>query len=123
MRLMGRRFVLVCIALLIVTLASASCTRDATSGVRGDLVYIGGPPPVSASAASPHLEPGSVTVFDTGGKQVASASFEEGRGFSIVLPPGSYRLVPHSGDAQCVPRPVSVEPDAITTIRVSCDVR
>ena len=99
----------------------ASCSADSASGVEGDLVYVGGPPPGSDSP--PHLEPGRVTVYDATGGQVASVSFEEGHGFSIALPPGQYRVAAESGDAICRDQQVAVNQDMYSVIRFSCDVR
>jgi hypothetical protein len=99
----------------------ASCSANAASGVEGDLVFVGGPPPGSDSP--PRLEPGRVTVYDSAGGQVASVSFEEGHGFSIALPPGQYRVVAESGDAICRDRHVAVNQDMYSVIHFSCDVR
>jgi hypothetical protein len=99
----------------------ASCSSNAASGVRGDLVYVGGPP--RGSDSPPPLELGKVTVYDSTGGRVASVSFEEGRGFSIALPPGQYRVVAESGDAICRDQQVAVDQDTYSVIRFSCDVR
>ena len=98
-----------------------SCSANAASGVRGDLVYVGGPPPGSDS--SPRLEPGRVTVYDATGDQMASVSFEEGHRFSIALPPGRYRIAAESGDAICRDQHVAVNQDMYSVIRFACDVR
>jgi hypothetical protein len=98
----------------------ASCSSNAASGVRGDVVYVGGPP---GSDSPPALEPGRVTVYDATGGRVASVSFEEGHRFSIASRPGRYTVVAESGDAICRDQDVAVNQDMYSVIRFSCDVR
>ena len=101
-------------------LGAPSCSGGAEAGVRGDVVYVGGPVGVTPSS---HLEPGRVAVYDDQGARVAAASFGEGHSFSIALSPGNYRVVAHSGDALCPERVISVEAGTYSTVRFSCDVR
>ena len=95
--------------------------EECLTGVRGDLVYVGGPP--TGSDSQPSLEPGKVTVYDSTGGRVASVSFEEGHRFSIALPPGQYRVAAESGDAICRDQQVAVDQDTYSAIRFPCDVR
>jgi hypothetical protein len=122
--------------LVLALLLAASCTgNEATpassmydasttlsSGVKGDLSYVGGPLVVSPAAR--HLEPGDVIAFAEDGTRVGEVHFPEGQGFSLSLPPGEYRLVATSGDAQCPDRTrVLVSPNSFETVHIHCDVR
>ena len=86
-----------------------SCSANDASGVRGDLVYVGGPPPGFGLVTASRTGKGH-GLRVTGGR-VASVSFEEGHGFSIALPPGKYRIAAESGDAICRDQHVAVNQD------------
>ena len=125
------RWILVVVTSLMIALGA--CTQSSTpmsvglappsrsSGVLGDITYVGGPGP--ASPAALRLRPGSVTAFTPGGVQRAVAVFAEGHGFSIPLAPGTYRLVSKSGDARCPARTVTVLPGGYETVRIRCSVK
>jgi hypothetical protein len=89
------------------------------SGVRGDLVYLGGPNP---RAIRNHPEPGEVVAWTRTGHRVASVSFGEDEGFQLALDPGTYELVPRSGDARCQSMEVSVPSAGYVDIRFQCGV-
>ena len=122
------RWNLVGIAVVIISVASPACGgpsptggRQPSSGVSGDLVYIGGP--AASAATSPHLEPGKVTAFTLDGAIRADSGFSEGKGFTLYLEPGTYRLVSKSGDARCPAVTVTVVADRFEIIRIRCAVR
>ena len=88
-----------------VVLLAASCTGNEStpvpsstysapttlsSGVKGDLSYVGGPPLVSPIAR--HLEPGDVVAIAEDGTQAGRILFPEGQGFWLSLRPGSISL-------------------------------
>jgi len=97
-------------------LATTSCTPK--SGISGSLTYVGGPPP----GTSDHPEPGELVVYSQDGAEVAHASFAEGEGFSIPLTPGTYRVVPKSGDAGCSELTVDVMADQFVDLPIKCSV-
>jgi hypothetical protein len=115
----------------VVALIGVACTACAgtspiggsqpSSGVSGDLVYVGGPG--ASPASSPHFEPGEVTAFALDGTEAAGGHFPEGKGFSLPLEPGTYRLVSKSGDARCPAVTVTVVPDRYQTVRIHCSVK
>jgi len=74
------------------------------SGIVGILSYTGGP----AAGTSNQREGGAVVVYAQDGTEVAHASFGQGEGFALALDPGTYRVVPTSGDAQCSDQTVDV---------------
>jgi hypothetical protein len=114
-------------------LLAASCTGNESrptynasttlsSGVKGDLSYVGGPLVVSPTAR--HLEPGDVVAFAQDGTQAGAIHFPEGQGFSLSLPPGEYGLVATSGDARCPDRlRVTVSPNSYEAVHIRCDVK
>jgi hypothetical protein len=122
--------------LVVVLLLAASCTGNEStpvpsstynasttlsSGVKGDLSYVGGPSVVSPAAR--HLEPGGVVAFADDGTQAGAIHFSEGQGLSLSLPPGEYRLVATSGDARCPDGiKVTVSPNRFETVHIRCDV-
>jgi len=89
------------------------------SGVRGDLVYVGGPAP---GVNRNHLAPGEVVVWTQTVDRVASVSWGEGEGFQLPLDPGTYELVPWSGDARCESREVSVSAADYVSVHFRCSV-
>ena len=103
----------------------ASSTYNAStapsSGVKGDLSYVGGPPLVSPIAR--HLEPGDVVAIAEDGTQAGEILFPEGQVFWLSLPPGEYQLVATSGDAQCPDSRVTVSPNSYETVHIRCDVK
>jgi hypothetical protein len=122
------RWNLVGTVVVIISVASAACAGPTptgggqpSSGVSGDLVYIGGP--AASAATSPHLEPGSVTALTPDGVNRAGSTFSEGEGFTLYLDPGTYRLVSKSGDAKCPEATVTVVADRFETIRIRCSVK
>jgi hypothetical protein len=105
-----------------------ACTDSTTSssGISGDLIFVGGGQIIPTSSipwspAPPHLYPGSVIAYAEDGTQRGSVSFPDGQGFSLSLAPGTYRLVPTSGDAFCRPRNVTVIGGWYETVRLTCD--
>ncbi len=125
------------VALLVpALLLAASCTANEStpvpsstynastalsSGVKGDLSYVGGPPLVSPIAR--HLEPGDVVAIAEDGTQAGEILFPEGQVFWLSLPPGEYQLVATSGDAQCPDSRVTVSPNGYETAHIRCDVK
>ena len=101
--------------------AGAYATPTSSSGVKGDLTYVGGP--ALSSPASPHLEGGSVLAYTRGGYERGAIYFPEGQGFLLPLLPGTYRLVATSGDASCPSRTVTVESDRYEALRIRCDIK
>jgi hypothetical protein len=97
-----------------------ACTKGPTSGVRGDLTYVGGPNP-SALFGVP--QPGRVVAYGQDGVEADSADFRPGEGFTLSLAPGTYRLAATSGDADCRPKTITVVPDTYETVRVRCSVK
>jgi hypothetical protein len=89
-----------------------------SSGIRGDLRYVGGPAPGN----SKHLEPGRVVVYDIGGGEAGSADFAEGYGFDLPLAPGTYVVIPSSGDAGCPHRTITIAADQYETVHFKCSV-
>ncbi len=88
-----------------------------SSGVKGQLNYIGGP------TGGPYLlEAGTVNFVPIQGGHGSVARFPQGKGFSIPLPPGTYRLIGKSGDAVCRSRTVKVLPGRYTTVTIVCGV-
>jgi hypothetical protein len=112
------------LASLAVVLSLAGCTRSAppseSSGVRGDLSYVGGP--LVASPSSPRSEPGYVSAY-AGDRPAGTIHVASGQGFSLPLPPGRYTLVPRSGDAHCRERMITVVPNRYETVHLLCDVK
>jgi hypothetical protein len=92
-----------------------------SSGVSGDLVYIGGP--AASSTTSPTPSPTSVTAFTLDGAIAASAHFSEGKSFTLYIEPGTYRLVSKSGGARCPAMTVAVVADRFETIRIHCNIK
>ena len=88
------------------------------SGITGKLTYAGGPPGLNSN----HGEPGEVVVYLQDGEELARASFGEGDGFSIPLSPGTYRVLPTSGDADCQELTVNVAPGEFQPLSVVCSV-
>jgi len=88
------------------------------SGITGKLTYAGGP----LGHSSNHGEPGEVVVYLQDGEELARSSFGEGKQFSIALSPGTYRVVPTSGDADCRELTVNVAPDEFYPLNVVCGV-
>jgi len=115
------------LAVMLAAIATVACASESdvldtavphTSGIRGDLVYSGGPYP----GVSHHREPGQVTVLNSTGSEVDSETWGEGGGFLLTLPAGTYRLVSESGDARCPDHEVVVEPDSISVVHLTCEV-
>ena len=104
------------ILLAALVIAMTSCTPK--SGITGSLTYVGGPAP----GVSNRPEPGEVVVYSQEGAEVARASFAEGEGFSIPLRPGTYRVVPDSGDAGCSELTVDVVEDQFVDLPITCSV-
>jgi hypothetical protein len=90
-----------------------------SSGVRGELTYVGGP-----RQNIQHLEPGRVSAFSTDdGLRWGEAVFTSGHGFNLGLPAGTYRLLSKSGDAMCPVTTVRVAPNRFTSVTISCSIR
>jgi hypothetical protein len=114
------------LAVMLSAIAAIACTSEPrldtavphATGIRGDLVYVGGPYP----GVSHHREPGRVTVFNSSGNEVDSETWGESGRFLIILPAGTYRLVSESGDARCPDKEVEVEPNSISVIHLTCEV-
>ena len=96
----------------------ASCTQTPTSGIRGDLTYVGGPAP----GHSNQLEPGRVVAYASGGGEAGSADFAEGVGFQLALPPDTYVLVASSGDAICPHKTITIVDEQYETVHFKCGV-
>jgi len=96
----------------------AACTKTPTSGIRGDLTYVGGPAPGNAD----QLEPGRVVAYTSDGGEAGSADFVEGVGFQLALPPDTYVLVASSGDAICPHKSVTIVEDQYETVHFKCGV-
>ncbi len=94
---------------------------SSSSGVRGDISYVGGP--VAVSQASPIWRPGSVTASTLDGVQRGRVAFPEGQGFTLPLPPGTYRSVSKSGDAQCPAQIITVIAGRYSTVNIRCSVK
>jgi hypothetical protein len=119
---MWAKMMLAFVALLVaaIGLVLGACSSvPSISGITGSLTYVGGP----ASGVSKHREPGEVVVYSTEGEEVAHTSFAEGDGFSISLNPGTYRLVPSSGDADCSELTVDVVTDRFVDVQIKCSVK
>jgi hypothetical protein len=97
---------------------TAACSSQPSSGVRGDLRYVGGPPPGN----SKNLEPGRVVAYELEGGEADSVEFAEGQGFELQLAPGMYLLIASSGDASCPHKTITVTADAYETLHVKCSV-
>jgi len=89
------------------------------SGVRGWLTYEGGPFP---AAFDHYREPGSVVAYAQDGSEAATESFDHGEGFTLRLSPGTYRLQPSSGEAQCPELTVDVHRDEYSIVPIVCGV-
>ena len=91
------------------------------SGIVGTLSYTGGPAP----GTSDRLEGGAVGVYAQDGTEVVHANFRAGEGFAVALDPGTYRVVPTSGDAQCAEQTVDVVAHAhrFVGLRIECSVK
>jgi hypothetical protein len=119
---------LVGVAAVIISVACTDCAGTSpigggrpSSGVSGDLVYIGGA--AASSTTSPTPRPTSVTAFTLDGAIAASAHFSEGKSFTLYIEPGTYRLVSKSGGARCPAVTVTVVADRFETIRIRCNVK
>ncbi len=99
----------------------SQATPTSSTGVKGDLTYVGGP--ALSSPASLQLEGGSVLAYTQDGSERGATEFPEGQGFVLPLAPGTYRLVAISGDASCPSRSVTVESDRYEAVRIRCDIR
>ena len=93
--------------------------RETSSGIGGSLSYEGGPSP----GTSNQREPGELVVYSQDGNEVARTSFVEGEGFAIPLSPGTYRVVPTSGDAACSELTVEVVADQFLDVPITCGVK
>lgn len=116
---MRKRVACLPILLGVVLLGLTACshrTGDVTIGI----VYSGGPNPV---ALAHRWQPGRVRVFRADGSFVVSGHLREGESLSTHLPPGTYRVVGHSGDARCVPESVTVSSGGSVLVRVVCSVK
>jgi hypothetical protein len=92
-----------------------------SSGVKGSVVYVGGPPDVTVPRSA---GPGEVRVYATDGALVGDAHLPDSlTGFFIPVEPGDYRLVVTSGDARCPDQSVTITADRYETVRVRCDVK
>lgn len=103
-----------------ILLIGCSHSAGGPSGIKGDLVYSGGP---ASSSASPVLEPGSVIAYAEDGTQKAGTTFAQGQGFSLSLPPGTYKLVATSGSAYCPSQNVTVASGGFQSVRITCSVK
>jgi hypothetical protein len=112
------------VGIFAVILAFTACGgSEPSSGVRGVLVYIGGPPEVLGGSPSP--EPGEVSAYAMDGSLKGDAGFDSSHAateFSIPLEPGTYRLVGESGGALCRDQDVTVVPGRYETVTVRCDI-
>jgi hypothetical protein len=106
------------VVLTLLLALAVACGQPPSSGVRGDLRYVGGPAPGN----SKHLEPGRVVAYTTEGGEAAAAEFVEGSGFELVLAAGTYVLIPSSGDAMCPHTTVTVSEDRYETVHFRCSV-
>ena len=100
------------------SLALAVACSTPSSGIRGDLRYVGGPAPGN----SKHLEAGRVVAYDVDGGEAGSAAFAEGYGFELPLAPGTYVLIPTSGDAACPDQTITIAADRYETVHFKCGV-
>jgi hypothetical protein len=89
------------------------------SGIGGSLSYSGGPAP----GTSNRREGGEVAVYSLDDTEVARTNFEEGEGFAVAVDPGTYRVAPSSGDAQCRELTVEVVAHQFTGLRIKCGVK
>lgn len=105
---------------VLLCLLGTSCTSRGASGIEGDLTYVGGPPP--PPSFSPIRRPGTVRVYTMAGKLKATVAFQEGEGFRVVLPPGTYRVVGRSGAGSCPRVTAHVEPSSFAHVPLRCSV-
>jgi len=106
------------IAIIALLLVGNNVFPRIDSGITGKLTYAGGPSGLSSN----HGEPGEVVVYLQDGEELARSSFREGEQFSISLGPGTYRVVPTSGDADCQELTVNVAPGEFQPLSVVCSV-
>jgi hypothetical protein len=83
------------------------------------LKYEGGPNP---GALADLWEPGMVSVYRSDGSYVTSRQLMAGETLTAELPPGTYRVLGHSGDAECAPQTITVTNAASVTASVVCGV-
>jgi hypothetical protein len=106
-------------ALASVSLLLLSACQQPRVGVDVGIVFQGGPAPGNSSA----LQPGTVNILDAHGDVAASGRVHDGHVLHVNLSPGSYRVEAHSGDAQCVPRGLTVRDGSNASLHVLCSVR
>jgi hypothetical protein len=108
----------VVLALLVVVLAF-SLPSHGTAHVTIGMVYEGGP---TATATTRHWEPGVIRVFRPDGSFVTSRHLGEGEALSTSLAPGTYRVIGHNGDADCVPKTVVLPAGGDALVPIVCGV-
>ena len=96
-----------------------ACTHRAANLSVG-IVYSGGPNP---QAIADTLQPGVVRVYRPDGSFVTSRHLRQGGTLRAGLPPGTYSIVAHSGDAGCRPASVNVVAGETRAVRIVCDVK
>ncbi len=98
----------------------ASCSHP-SAGASVGIVYRGGPAPGNSDA----LRPGTIRIFSSDGGLAAAGHVGDGHGHVLhaSLPPGSYRVEAHSGDAGCAPRTIVVQSGRQTSIRILCQIK
>ena len=107
------------IAIASVSLLLLGACSQPRVGVDVGIVYRGGPAPGNSNV----LRPGTIKVLTADGALQTSGRVQDGHALHVSLPPGSYRIEAHSGDAQCVSRGITVRAGADASLHVSCSIR
>jgi hypothetical protein len=87
-----------------------------TLGIR----YEGGPNP---AVLADLWAPGVISVYRSDGSLVTSRHLAAGETFTADLPSGTYRVLGHSGHAECEPATITVANAATVTMPVVCGVK
>jgi hypothetical protein len=108
--------VLAAVTVVLLLLVRANGPGHFTTGLR----YEGGPNP---SALANVWEPGVIRVYRSDGSFVTSRHLAANETFSMDLSPATYRVLGHSGDADCVPQTFTVTSAGTTLVPVKCGVK
>lgn len=102
------------------TVGASACAKDAADGViSGHIAFSGGP---AGQVKRSIAEPGRV-IIETQKGVVTSRTVRYGRTFRVPVSAGSYRVVAHSGDAQCKTARIDVRAHKTTDVVLLCSVR
>jgi hypothetical protein len=63
-----------------------------------------------------------VVAYNVDGGEAGSAAFTQGHGFELPLAPGTYVIIPSSGDASCPHQTITITADRYETLHVKCGV-